>query len=70
MSVFDWIGRHIVTAPRSHGPTEVPTTSTEHRILAERRTEEAASIRLRMMARVQLLDSEAALQMHEDVGPD
>lgn len=70
MNVLAWLGSRFCPAPSHHGPSEVPTSSTEDRIMAERRNEEAATIRLRMLARVQLLDSEAALVLHEDVGPD
>lgn len=61
MTLWAWLREHFATAPLQRGPVEVPTSSMTDRFIAERRNEDAATIRLRMQARVQLLDAEAEL---------
>lgn len=63
--MLGWLRRLATPAPHYRGPTHVPVTSPEDRIMAARRNDEAATIRLRMEARVRLLDAEAEVFARE-----
>lgn len=65
-TLLEWLREHMAPAPPRAQATQPPLTSPEHRFIAERRNEDAARIRLRMQARVQLLDAEAELLTRDD----
>ena len=50
-----------LVSPVQHGPAEVPLTPPDERRAVDQRQEQATQIRLRMQARLQVLDAEAEI---------